>query len=723
MTDTEIQIHRLETAYLKGRSRARFRGGALDTVARTPLGKGHNNEEQPFNSDTAWYTKPIFAEYDLAIRNGWRRKICLLAGVKTTKSLDLEICALDHACHRRGDTAIYFGTEKSAEDTATTRIWDYFKGNEYFLKKMESLASRHADTMGAMKFPDKTVFILSANESNTQQKNLAFVGLQDAFLTGKTGMIKQMIARTTQYPDAIVFLESQGGEKGFDFDSEYDGTDQRELHVLCPHCASQHIFNWKAWDERHMTRPEDFKPTPPKSVVSLDSDAWIHHHQPLLKGRCAGFQKTDPSQKDLSSARHSQDGDDGHDYKFNESDILRNTHFECFHCGSLWLDEPVTRVALDRSCFYVAARPEALTQNVGFNFPQWINTRLKWGTMMIDRLNANAKANQFGNYIDIQLWWQKIAARTWDPLINKSRLLAVNVSSYAPEPGIHAYGDNWHCRQMTVDCGKAPDAKPDEHRIGKLFFEIRDVSKGGSSRQVSRGVLTSTPEDHDRHWKLLAAQQEYWNIPNNRVGIDTAYMPSQVEDAAVTHFQLIIPAGMEKQTVIKVPVTWRLLLGAGANRLTLNSKGQTYLDAQVPGMRTAHDPAVGGRQPRLWRMYLQKTSWSNFRFEEQFEAIIMKTTGVQWEILERNKIVVIGLDGKPSDELTRQSMEYEAAETNSWHPGWESQLNSRFLSEEKKAFLDYDKQSRPTEARDLALMHLVLMARDGLLGHISGDNK
>lgn len=704
---SSLQLTRLESAYLRGRARSRFRGGALETCARTPLGKGHNNDDRPFDVATAHYTRPVFAEYDQAIRNGWKRKIVVLAGVKTLKSLDLEICALDHGAHRRGDTAIYFGTETAAEATATTRIWDYFKANEYFAKKMETLKDRHQDTMGALKFPDKTVFVLAANLGNTQQKNLGFAGLQDAFVTGKSGMIKEMIARTTQYQDRIVFIESQGGEKGDDFDAEWNETNQGECYVKCPACGHDHVFNWKAWDERHMTRPEDFKPIPPRLIPSLDHEAWIAHHQPLLKGCCAGFQRTDPHQLTLPAD----------DEKFTEAEVMANTHFECFHCGGKWLDTSATRTALDESSFYIPARPDALPENVGFNWAQWINTKLPWNTMMLQRLNANRDASEYGNYKPISQWWQKVAARVWDPdLMNRSRLLAVNVSTYAPEPGVHAYGDQWHCRQMTVDTGKAPDAGPDEHRIGRLFFEIRDISNTGSSRQVARGILESTADDHDRHWKLLRAQQIYWGIPNNRVAIDAAYMPSQVEDAAVRFFELV----KFQNTPMHLPSTWRLMLGAGTNRISLHNKGISHVDSQIPGTRKSHDP-----KGKLWRLVLQKTTWSNYWFEQQFESIIMKTTGVQWEILERNKIVVIephmAADGTetfvPSEELTRKAIEYEAGGTDKWHPSWEDQLNSRYMSSEKKEFLDYDKPSRPTEGRDTSLMHIVLMARDGLLGH------
>jgi len=244
-----------------------FRGGAVDNLGGAPMGKGHDNSNQAFDLNTACYLKPVYRKFDDARRNGRRTKIVVKAGVKTIKSFTLEVCAADHACNGNGDTAIYFGSETAAESTATTRILDFYRSVPNFRKKMDTMRSRFDETMGAMKFPDKTLFILSANLGNTQQKNLGFAGLQDAFVTGKTGMIKEMIARTTQYSDAIVFLESQGGEKDFDFDKEYDDTDQGELHVRCPFCGVSHVFNWKAWDEREMQRPEVFRARLPARKV------------------------------------------------------------------------------------------------------------------------------------------------------------------------------------------------------------------------------------------------------------------------------------------------------------------------------------------------------------------------------------------------------------------------------------------------------------------------
>lgn len=249
-------------------NRPPFRGGAVENLGGAPMGKGHGNNGQPFDINTACYLKPVFDRYDQARKNRRRLVMVVMGAVKSLKSFAQEAGAADHVCNATGDVALFFGSENAADTTGTTRILDFYRGVHgvggipRFKDKMETIVDRNDITMGAIKFPDKTLFILSANLGNTQQKNLAFMGVQDAFVLGNNGMITEAIARTTQYEkECIIWLESQGGEAGFDFDERYKATNQQELHVVCPCCGTAHVFNWKAFD---MTRPEDFEAVLPR---------------------------------------------------------------------------------------------------------------------------------------------------------------------------------------------------------------------------------------------------------------------------------------------------------------------------------------------------------------------------------------------------------------------------------------------------------------------------
>ena len=471
-----------------------FTGGALENRGDAPMGKGHDNDKQPFDIETACYLKPVFEAYDKAVKNGIRTEIVLLAGVKTMKSFALEICCADHVCNRNGDAGLFFGSGDVADTVSTTRIMADYHGIRRFAQKLKSIPNeagmaRFKITNGAVKFPDKTFFLLPANLNELQQKNLGFAGMQDAFVTGATGVIEEMIARTTQYRDAIVFLESQGGETNFDHDRHYKNTNQGELHVICPHCIRPHVFNWKAWDESSMARPDDFAPTPPKIIPSLDHQAWIEHNRPILAGKVAGFQRGDEKIIKRETG------------EYIESAIIEETHFQCYFCGGRWNDDGEfgpTRIHLDRTSHYVSANPDALPTKIGINFPQWINRRLTverksgWGHMMLAKLQAQKVFSARGNVEPLKIWWQKVAARTWDEDVLKGNRIRRN-DAYDVALAKH---DAWRLC-MIVD---------NQLDLMTQWAMVLAVKKNGSIKQLWRGALHGLDEVRKKQMEYVSAE-------------------------------------------------------------------------------------------------------------------------------------------------------------------------------------------------------------------------
>lgn len=707
--------------------RAPFRGTMIDNCSGAPMGKGHKNDGQPFDIETACYLKPIVEAYH---RPGVR-KIVIKSGVKTLKSFFVELAAAHYLCHLVGDVTIYFGTGEMADDQSTTRILNYFEGIESYKEKLKTIIGQWDFTMSAVKFPDKTFRIKPANLGNTQGVNLGFVGVCDAFVTEATGMIDQAIERTTQYADdKKIVLESQGGEKGFDFDRHYDDTDQGELHVICPICHSPHIFNWKAFDPEYMTRPEDFVLIPPLVIPSLDHAAWITHHRPLLMSaarRVAGFKRGPDELIKFDS------GD------YNEAAILRETHFECYHCGGIWRDDGEfgpTRIALDRSSHYIPARADALPENVGFNIPQWINRRLPWGKIMLENLKRHKVNKELGNIEPLKQWWQKFAGRTWDPeMLNRRQKIELIPGSYETNPENLSYGAAT-MRQMTVDTGKSPESETNVIQIGQLFFEARDFDNGaesfsrGASRQITRGMvqdcIMDTPDGRRRVscWELLAAQQHYWHITNRHVLIDIRYAPSQVIEAAVKFHEIVdlngkLVARENYGKQVDWPSCWRFCEGSA--HANIGPQKKPFFIAGLPRQST-HD-----KSGRVRNIVPEKIMWSNYAFEDQFERIVMlKTAAVGWDILAQDKLVIVGLDGKPNAELTRKYIEFEQdKEGIGQFRSWVSGLNSRTLDDKKRKYIDNAKQAYAkghwTEPRDCSLMQLVGAAAEGMLGHVAVD--
>jgi hypothetical protein len=691
-----------------------FRGGAVANLESAPMGKGHGNANLPFDIETACYLKPIFAEYDRAIANGTRLFLVLKAGVKTMKSFTGEVCCADHVCNRTGDAAIFFGSENAAETTGTTRILDYYRGIPRFKRKLETMRSRFDETMGALKFPDKTLFILSANLGNTQQKNLGGLFVQDAFVTEATGMIDEALARTTQYEkECIIFLESQGGEKGFDFDRKYDETDQRELHVNCPCCGSQHIFNWKVYDPAHMTRADDFVARLPKSKVqSLKSAVEVAEAVAeltvQLRGKGAGF-KRGPEELIKSDT-----GD------YNEAAILRETHFECYHCGGLWRDDGEfgpTRIALDQSAGkpenYVPARLDALPGNVGFNVPQWINRRLSWGKMMLEKVLAERTA-EAGNDEPLKKWWQKTAARTWEGNVGKVMFAPV-MATVDPLLAI----PNELFRDMRVDCQKDmqlsalnPDVK--EGMTGHFWVVAAATDKAGNETQLWRGYCTS--------WEEWIAKYRELKIPVVNVSVDGGFKPGEVLKEAARHAELLDEivldaAGKPRQTGRKFYGTWTMMRGDDAHSFRWPDG---YRRIYSP---TERESVPVERNGRTIAIDVNVIRWSNFRVKNELDGILRGEPG-------KPKLTVLPLSAADPKDATKFLLSPVTRAKERPAPNnqftWEEQMRSERLGFEnagkfaKPKWLPIHKQQH---YRDCQCMGIVKKLQFGLLGAMAAPEE
>ena len=676
-----------------------FYGGVLENRGLAPMGKGHDNDGMPFNIESCLYTKPVYDAYDAAIRNRLRAEIVVKAGVKTTKSFVLENCAADHVCNRNGDTAIFFGSGDVADTVSTTRIVDDFRGMKRFSAKLKTISNkdgraRHQVTNGAIKFPDKTFFLLPANLNETQQKNLGFAGVQDAFVTAATGIIEEIIARTTQYRDAIVFLESQGGETHFDFDRHYENTNQGELHVRCPICGSPHIFNWKAFDEEHMKRGENFIPVPPMAIPSLDHVAWIEHYRPLMldeKNRVAGFQRG-PDEKIKTGA-----GD------YIPQAIISETHFRCFHCDGIWHDDGefgATRMALDKSSHYVSANPGALPNKIGFNFPQWINRRITnergygWGHIMLEKLNAQRSASEFKNYENIKIWWQKAAARSWDKDFSFRREMVASPGSYDPAQ-LQELIANAHSINMTVDCQEDADHKQKTGAsiTGWFWVVVRVWGKDSKSKQIARFFCKS--------WDYWITVQKHWNIPNDRVMIDCLFDPVGVRNKSVEQRQMVKtdkPHPIFK-TMERV-VTWKLLQAVTRQQNWKHKDGK-----ERPWSEEQRDGGyiVNQKTGRPEWITVPKILFNKNPIRQQVDALYTKSPGLpEFEYLDRAHLKTI--EGKPDDLTLREE---------SGKRTYESQMAAQSYNMEKHKYVEEHSDDHYFWCEQA---QVVRASMDGLLG-------
>lgn len=471
-----------------------FRGQIWEMCADAPMGKGHNNQGLPFDIETACYLRePLMAMRDPSVRK-WVGK----AGVKTLKTFIAEMGGAERIVNGQGDVTLYMADEEMAKDHAKGRLAGYWYGIPAIKKMLGTITNRHDETTTELYFPGKTVRIWPANYTSTQNINLETAIICDAHCIGDTGLIEQIIQRTSQYPHTKkIIIESQGSNHRDDFDRQYEDTDKRQLHVRCHHCGSSQPFLWR------QERQRDFIAVPPRIIPSLDHEAWIAHHTPILIAddrKFCGMQRGDGDTKMPNG-------------EYDESRILRGTYYECYHCGGRWEDDGehgATRIAIDRSSHYVATRSNAVVGHVGFNWPKFINRRIPWGERMLEYLKAKQEDLRYARKELLKQWVQKDEARTWNPAEGRA-IMQVSVGDYdVPEGAI----PDEVCRVMGVDPQQDPGltAATGKSTIGHFWYSIRAIDKRGDSLQISRGYAYS--------WDSWIETQKKFKVRNDMVGID-----------------------------------------------------------------------------------------------------------------------------------------------------------------------------------------------------------
>ena len=479
-----------------------FRGPIWEHAPGVPMGKGYSNEGRPFDIETACYLKPVFR----GIADHTKRKIVLKKAVQTLGTFGAEKSAAYFAAEEPGEMVMYDCDLEAARDHAKSRLKPFLDSIPGILSQMAEAKSRHDLTTKEFYLPGMTLRIWPLNESSTQRITLRYVIIHDAFLSKKTGMIGQAIARTTQHPhDKKIIIESQGGDEGDDFDAEWRSTDMKELHVNCPLCGKSQPFEF--------TRQRD-------------------------DGTWAGFQRG-PDSKILLP-----------DGSYNEAAVIRETYYECFHCRGVWLDRPDVRLALDQSSHYLATNPNANPDNDGYTWPCWINQRIPWGgeQVMLGYLQAKAVYKRFGNIEPLRQWWQKRAAKSWNEKLERAPVAVITQSASDAK-------DGFLIKVMSVDCQQG--AVP--FKTGKFWYVVRGVTKSRELVQLARGYA--------ENWKEWQDVQKQHGIYNCNVALDGGNYLDEILDAAAANYKLIKnPDEKARKRWPLVADVWTILIGDGRRR-------------------------------------------------------------------------------------------------------------------------------------------------------------
>jgi len=638
------------------------------------------------------------------------RRIGVRAANQLGKTTILEIIAKFLMKHRPADMLMWDMNEAKSDDHMKNRFMPILRADPVLGPVFRSIAATPETRWDVcttnILLPGMVFRARPLNEQWVQSFPAKYGFLHDAALV-ESHFVRKIEVRFTKYESSYLWCcESQGdapmGSLGGGFSDFMGKTNEMKLHVRCPVCRTQVRFLF------YGQRNDETKIVAPTSIPSLDWEAWVSHNRPILLSddrKHFGF-------KVAGELKRSDGG-------INEIEIMRSTVYECPHCGGHWKDDNTyhsggsvtygdTRIYLDREAGiddnWIPSRTTALPGFLGYSLPRWINPRPSWGAVMLTFKQA-MMSKKMGNLMPLQEFRTKWEGEDWNAEKEERSAIEISMGNYETDP--EKLMPNSHCRQVTTDCGKAEDAGPDENRIGLLWFDIWEWDKQSNGRQLSYGVVNS--------WALLAAQQRFWKVPSARTFVDCGWMPSQVEENAVKFFDL------QKFGPLQVPHAWKLIVGAGQNRrMTVpgQNRGIAYSVDKMPGReRTAHD-ASG----KLWKFHVYKLTWSNLAFEKQLDSILAKGVTQSLEFLPKDKMVIIGLDGKPDVDLTKFSLE-RCRDSGNKFASYDSQLGARRYKELSGKYEDYEKQNRPTEFRDTLLMQLAGIAKDGLMGHDFTDDK
>lgn len=490
----------------------KFRGEIWENNAGVPMARGYNNANAPFDINSAAYLRPVFR----AIRNRDIRKVVICAAVQCLKTFTIEESLSYFLEHDPGDTAAYDCDLEAARDHSRTRLIPRLRaisGLGGSINEAES-NNRFDVTTSIILLPSATLRLWPLNESSVQRITLRYVFISDAFLSKKTGLIPQAIARTTQHAsDKKIIIESQGSESGDDFDAQWCDTNMQTLHVVCPDCGMGQPFEWERY------RGDDFVAASGKPrTLNAEAAAAVATSASGIQGSTVQSSKFNGSDSEspalirvnpvevktpIPGTYSGMQRGCPHlsNDALDEPGILASTYYECYHCGAHWNDVPDVRQALDDSSYYVASNPNpnALPENVGFSWPAWINQRLRWGDIMLDYLKAKRADDSFGNRTPLIQWYQKRAGRIWQDDLAQAPVRISGGLDYDPAS---TWEKEWR-RIGIVDV---------QLHASHFWVSFDAIARDGESRQLWFGCMTSFDQIEKKQIEL--------KVQPNRMFID-----------------------------------------------------------------------------------------------------------------------------------------------------------------------------------------------------------
>jgi hypothetical protein len=690
----ELRLRRARASI--GRS---FRGEIYEDDSDIGLTQDDGQGNQPFNIRSAYYLKKPFED---SRRDSTRLQV-MTAANQIAKSLWAEMVAKYKIKYDPANMVLYDQTIEASRDHMKTRFMPFLLSIPIIGEMIQKVRNnyRFDVTTDDIMLPRMILRGRPLNEQGTQRITARYIFVHDACLSERNAQLFRVRKRFTQFLGRELFcVESQGGtiidDKPDDFTELSRETDDADLWIRCPYCDSPQNFTLKGFQR---SRTDEFVPKPPKSIPSLDHASWISHHRDLFlkkENRLAGFNRGDELSKKLPVG------------VFNAREILQQTVYICYDCGSVCRDTPEMRLAIDLSSHYVPTNLSAPFGKYGYRIPAWINQRIPWGLLMLEKVQAD-NAKIVGNDLQIEDWERKRAGATFDPKSHMTTVLSVTASIIDPLKMI----PDEAFRDMNVDCQKDSQlsAVKGEDMTGHFWATAWATDIHGNDVQLWRGYCTS--------WDEWVMRYKELSIPTKNVTIDCAFKPDEVKAMAARYAEVVCAACGQahennqpkcKCNVGAIYATWTMMRGDDAHSFRGDDGVNREYQEMQPEEATIYDASGKAKT-----MKVNIIRWSNFRIKNILNAQQSRMPGMPtMKVLPDNSPI-----------LSERTQVMEARLVNGrLELSWDAQMNSEILGEDKTGrrakWLPIHKENH---YRDCVCEHIVTKIRAGLAGRMEATEE
>jgi hypothetical protein len=401
-----------------------FRGEIYEFGANLNLQNGYAIKGQFDVSRSKYLIAPFESLKDRRIR-----QIILLKAVQTGGSLVSEIWALYSMLHDPGELLWLFQDDDFQAKFTQERLMPLLRGTPELRALLDDADRVKLDTI---LFKHMAMVMGGLNEGNVQGLSRQKVIIDEAWLAGNNGLIRQAKARATAYPHTKkILIVSQAGIEGDDLDLEWKQSDQREWNWQCPSCEKHQPFemSWKRDD-----------------------------------GSYAGM-KWDTNETTKPNGR------------WNYPAVGRTARLECFHCGHQVEDTPANRRRLDDAHRYIATNPGADETIAGFHWPAISNVDISFASLAVAYIQAIVQRDEQGYTLPLQEFYQKQLAKPWR-LHGQDEWSPIETESY----DVNAAWPEEAYRFLIADCQK---------ELKKFFVGVYACSLAGEDRELARETALS----------------------------------------------------------------------------------------------------------------------------------------------------------------------------------------------------------------------------------------